>query len=67
MHIITKCRGGSNKVLSDIGIILRHGERISQFSSGHATRFNELVRIGEQKLAELVYQGLAKLKEAGLA
>ena len=39
------------EVLSDIGVILRHGERISQFSSGHATRFNELVRIGEQKLA----------------
>jgi tetratricopeptide (TPR) repeat protein len=39
------------EVVGEIGIILRHGERISQFSSGHATRFNELVRIGEQKLA----------------
>ncbi len=39
------------EVVDEIGAVLRHGERISQFSSGHATRFNELVRIGEQKLA----------------
>ena len=39
------------EVVDEIGAILRHGERISQFSSGHATRFNELVQIGEQKLA----------------
>jgi hypothetical protein len=39
------------EVVDEIGAILRHGERISQYSSDHATRFNELVRIGEQKLA----------------
>ncbi|MEE2912730.1 MAG: hypothetical protein VX436_02885 [Planctomycetota bacterium] len=39
------------EVVDEIGAILRHGELISQFSSGHDNRFNELVRIGEQKLA----------------
>lgn len=39
------------EAVSEIGTILRHGERISQFASGHPTRFNELVRLGEQRLA----------------
>ena len=39
------------EVVDEIGFVLRHGETIGQLSSGHATRFNELVRIAEQKLA----------------
>ena len=39
------------EVVDEIGFVLRHGESIGQLSSGHETRFNELVRIGEQKLA----------------
>lgn len=37
--------------ISDIGGILRHGERISQLSSLQQTRFDELVHLGELKLA----------------
>jgi len=37
--------------ISGIGGILRHGERISQFSSLEKSRFDELVRLGELKLA----------------
>lgn len=39
------------ETVTEIGTILRHGERITQFAGSHPTRFNELVRLGEQKLA----------------
>ena len=46
---------GEEDPFSDLGGILRHGERISQFSGVQDSRFNEIMRSAEQALAKSEY------------
>jgi len=43
------------ETVDEIGDILRHGERITQLAGVDSTRFNELLRLGELKLASREY------------
>lgn len=42
----------SDDAIENIAAALRHGERISHFSSQHLTRFDELVQLGELELVK---------------